>query len=96
MYIDDTLAERREHATGGIRDPRKQSVGITATRIWWKRSTGYRARTNIGTPRSMVATVNDATVRRQVKEPALIAAVHPLGLSPTIGTRANVGATPGR
>jgi hypothetical protein len=41
------------------------------------------------------AHLNDATVRGQVKESALIAAVHPLGLSPAIGTRANGGATPG-
>src|SRR5271170_5999559 len=39
--------------------------------------------------------LDGATVRGQVQEPPIIAAVHLLGLSPAIGTRANGGAAPG-
>ena len=41
------------------------------------------------------AHLNGATVRGQVQEPSLIAAVHLLGLPPAIRTRASGGTTPG-
>ena len=41
------------------------------------------------------AHVNGASVRRQVQEVPLIAAVHPLGLSSALGARANRGQTSG-
>ena len=41
------------------------------------------------------AHLNGATVRGQIQEPSLIAAVHLFGLLPAIGTRASGGTTSG-
>jgi len=53
--------------------------------------------TGFGTAKSANrdAHLNGATMRGQVQEPPLIAAVHLLGLPPAIGTCARGGATPG-
>jgi len=84
---DRTIASSRDVR----RADRPATVSPSRSAKMWRRQPGSGQRN-----RRRDAHLNGATVRGQVQEPPLIAAVHLLGLPPAIRTRASGGATPGR